>query len=141
MAYCTKCKTKLGMFTTSYDCMDEVCNKTYCEKCSATELIDCKSCEDSFCKECLKEHETACKEENETTEEEEETCPDCDELLEDCTCDEVDGMKFNDDKTVCILDIENNTLDTYINQLPVLLKDFELNRLLSNDKWLVWTRK
>lgn len=141
MAYCTKCKEKIGMFDKSYDCMEDSCNKTYCEKCSTTELIDCKYCDDSFCKECLKDHEPTCKEENETTEEEEATCPDCDELLEDCTCEDVDGMEFNDEKTICILDIENNTLDTYINQLPALLKDFELNRLLSNEKWLVWTRK
>jgi len=142
MAYCTKCKTKIGMFDTSYDCLSDDCNKNYCVKCSETELIGCKYCEDSFCKECLKDHEPDCKIENEEIEEvEEETCPDCGEILEDCTCDELDGMTFDDEKVVCMLDIDNYSLDHYIKELPRLLKDFELNRTLSNEKTLVWVKK
>lgn len=143
MAYCTKCKAKVGMFDTVYDCMDENCTKTFCKKCSETELIDCKYCDDdSFCKECLKEHEPDCKAAQEEVEEEEsETCPDCDELLEDCTCNDVDGMTFNDDKTICILDMENYGLDHYIDELSTLLKDYEVNRVLSNEQWLIWVKK
>lgn len=142
MAYCTKCKTKIGMFDTSYDCMSEDCSNTYCTKCSETELIDCKYCDDSFCKECLKDHEPDCKTENEEVEEEEEeTCDECGELIEDCTCDELEGMNFNDDKTICMLDIDNYGLDHYINELATLLKNYELNRVLSNEKWLVWVKK
>lgn len=143
MATCNKCKAKLGMFDKAYDCMSEDCTKKFCEKCADTELIDCKYCDDSFCKECLKDHEPDCKEENETVEEEEETCDDCGELLEDCTCGEdvPDGMYFSKDKTICMLDIENNMLNNFIDQLGTLRANYVLDKELSSDKELVWIKK
>lgn len=139
MATCAKCKSKIGMFDTSHNCMDDNCNKVFCTKCADTELVDCEYCSNAYCKGCLKGHTMECKAENE--DEEDETCDECGELIDECTCGEIDGVTFSDDKTICILDIDNYNLEQYINVLNRLLKDFELNTVLSNDKSLVWVKR
>jgi len=141
MAACKKCKKSLGFFDKSFECSEEGCPATFCEACSKTELVDCEYCEDSYCKKHLETHTPDCKAENE-----EETCEDCGEVMSECTCDTEDedmpdGMYFNKDKTICILDIEDNKLSAFIEELNTLRKDFILYTELSNDKELVWIRK
>jgi hypothetical protein len=127
------------MFGKSVECSDDVCTKAFCEKCASSELVDCEYCENSFCKECLKDHTPDCKTENEEVEE--ETCDDCGEVLEDCTCDIPEGMYFNKEKTICILQIGDNSLNSFIEQLSTLRTNYVLDKELSTDGELVWMKK
>ena len=125
--------------------MEEGCPAIYCVTCATTELTDCEFCDNGFCKKHLEAHTPDCKEENETTDEE-ETCDDCGELVDECTCDTEDdempdGMYFNKDKTICILDIEDNKLSAFIEELITLRKDFDIDRELSTATELVWVKK
>jgi len=97
---CTKCKTKIGFFGTEYKCDEEGCKSkpllcTDCyNKCSDEVLAECETCAGSFCPEHFDNH--SC--------EDEETCEECGELTEDCTCDEEDEMDekiltYSTDKT------------------------------------------
>ena len=148
MVTCKKCKIKIGMFANKIVC--EECDSTYCEKCS-TEIVECEYCNVDYCKKCLEKHTPDCKLENETTpaeeaEDEEETCDDCGEVLSDCTCEEEmpDGLYFNKDKTICIINIADNELNCFIEQLVTLRKDFVLDKELStltNNRELVWIKK
>lgn len=144
MATCKKCKKSLGFFDKSYECMEEGCPATYCNACATTELVDCEYCSDAYCKKHLETHTPDCKAENETTD---ETCDECGELMSECTCDTEDdvdmpdGMYFNKDKTICILDIEDNKLNVFIDHLDTLRKDFIIDKDLSNDQELVWIKK
>lgn len=143
MATCKKCKKSLGFFDKSYVCNEDSCPATFCDACSKTELVDCEYCEESYCKKCLEKHIPDCKEENENVE---ETCDDCGEVMSECTCDTEDedvpdGMYFNKDKTICILDIEDNKLNCFIDHLETLRKDFVLDKELSTDAELVWIKK
>lgn len=141
MSTCKKCKKNLGFFDKSFECMEESYPATYCVTCATTELIDCEYCDDSYCKKHLELHTPDCKAESE-----EETCDDCGEVRDECTCDTEDedmpdGMYFNKNKNICILDIEDNKLSAFIEELTTLRKDFNLDTDLSNDKELVWTKK
>lgn len=83
MSNCTKCKAKIGWLSTEFKCDAEGCDNPLilCEKCytkcTDEELAECEDCSGTYCQKHFEEH--IC---------EDETCDDCGELLEDCTCDE-----------------------------------------------------
>lgn len=125
MVTCKKCKEKISIFANKSTCTD--CDANYCERCAITEIVECEYCYDKYCKKCLIEHTPDCKEENESADEEDE--------------EEIDGMSFNDDKSICILDISNNDLTNFINVLSDLRKNYIIDKDLSSDKELVWIKK
>ena len=104
----------------------------YCEKCKS-EISDCEYCDGQYCKKCLVEHTPDCKEEYDAQDADADVDDEADEVP--------DGMYFSKDKSICILDIDSNALNCFVNELPILLKDYALNKELTSDKEMVWVRK
>ena len=144
MVACKKCKKSIGMFQTKVECNDSDCTSVYCEACAISEMETCPSCEEKVCKKCMATHAGPCKDELETPEEEDETCDDCGELVDECTCDEeeeVEGITFNKAKTVCILDMSNYDVTNFIEELETLRNDFVYDEHFSTDDHQVYFKK
>jgi hypothetical protein len=82
MSECSKCKKKIGFFSTAVTCSEADCSKVYCEDCAKTEIKVCKDCNTDYhyCTKHIENHEHEADNEEDEEEEDEESSEQSSEL-------------------------------------------------------------